>query len=144
MGDFTGQTTIVTGATGAVGAAIATQLIARGATAVLVGRSQDALAHLVGTAGWNPSQVRCYAVDLAVDANVREFARAIGESCPGVDVLVHAAGAIALGTIEQGTVDDFDRQYQVNVRAPYQLTQALMSRLTACRGQLVYINSSAG
>jgi NADP-dependent 3-hydroxy acid dehydrogenase YdfG len=61
-----------------------------------------------------------------------------------VHVLVHAAGAIAFGTVGESPVDDFDRQYQVNVRAPYQLTQALLPRMAACRGQVVFINSSAG
>jgi NADP-dependent 3-hydroxy acid dehydrogenase YdfG len=37
-----------------------------------------------------------------------------------------------------------DRQYRINVRAPYMLTQALLPMLKSRRGQIVFINSSAG
>jgi NADP-dependent 3-hydroxy acid dehydrogenase YdfG len=41
-------------------------------------------------------------------------------------------------------VEDFDRQYAVNVRAPYLLTQLLLPMIIAGRGQIVFVNSSAG
>jgi NADP-dependent 3-hydroxy acid dehydrogenase YdfG len=44
----------------------------------------------------------------------------------------------------QASVDDLDRQYAINVRAPYVLTQRLLPRLIANRGQVVFINSSVG
>jgi NADP-dependent 3-hydroxy acid dehydrogenase YdfG len=41
-------------------------------------------------------------------------------------------------------LEDFDRQYRVNVRAPYLLTQLLLPRIISSRGQIVFVNSSAG
>jgi NADP-dependent 3-hydroxy acid dehydrogenase YdfG len=61
-----------------------------------------------------------------------------------VDVLVHAAGAITLGPVEEAPVADFDRQYATNVRAAYVLTQGLLPRLKTSHGQVVFVNSSAG
>jgi len=61
-----------------------------------------------------------------------------------VDILVHSAGVISLGQVETTSVKDFDWQYSVNVRAPYILTQALLSMIRACQGQIVFINSTAG
>ena len=44
----------------------------------------------------------------------------------------------------QASVADFDRQYAINVRAPYVRTQLLLPKLIATQGQIVFINSSAG
>ena len=61
-----------------------------------------------------------------------------------MDLLLHSAGTIALGRFAGGAVDDFDRQYQINVRAPYSLTQMLLPLFVPGQGQIFFINSSAG
>jgi NADP-dependent 3-hydroxy acid dehydrogenase YdfG len=144
MNGFSGQTAIITGATGGIGKAIAARLIASGGTAFLLGRSQRTLDELVRESGWNAAYARCYEVDLAVEEEVAEFGRRINDACSHVHFLVHAAGIIALGTLEKSDLADFDKQYQVNVRAPYQLTQVLLPRMVTCGGQVVFINSSVG
>ena len=83
-------------------------------------------------------------VNSAVEAEVRAFVQQVRETRPEVHVLVHAAGAIALGSVEQSELGDFDTQYQIDVRAPYQLTQALLPRIVPCTGQVVFVNSRAG
>jgi NADP-dependent 3-hydroxy acid dehydrogenase YdfG len=55
---------------------------------------------------------------------------------------VHSAGTYSRGPVEKASADDLDRQYATNVRAPYLLTQALLSMLRANRGQIVFINST--
>jgi len=61
-----------------------------------------------------------------------------------VDVLVHCAGVIAQGKLQNAPVQDFDLQYRANVRAPYLLTQTLLPMLKLGPGQIVFINSSVG
>jgi NAD(P)-dependent dehydrogenase (short-subunit alcohol dehydrogenase family) len=46
--------------------------------------------------------------------------------------------------MESAPLEEFDRQYRINVRAPFALTQALLPMLITRRGQIVFINSSAG
>src|ERR1700741_3708452 len=46
--------------------------------------------------------------------------------------------------IDRAGLEDFDRHYRTNVRAPYALTKALLPMLKARRGQVVFINSSSG
>jgi NADP-dependent 3-hydroxy acid dehydrogenase YdfG len=46
--------------------------------------------------------------------------------------------------MQQASIDDLDRQYTVNVRAPYFLSQRLLPFLIAACGQIVFINSSVG
>jgi NADP-dependent 3-hydroxy acid dehydrogenase YdfG len=144
MGAFSGQTAIITGATGGIGQAITDRLVSAGASVILAARARSALEQLVRDNGWNPNAVRCHPVDLAVEAEISEFATEIGAAREQVHLLVHAAGTIALGGVDESRLADFDRQYQVNVRAPYQLTQALLPHLLRCGGQVVFMNSSAG
>jgi NADP-dependent 3-hydroxy acid dehydrogenase YdfG len=61
-----------------------------------------------------------------------------------VDMLIHSAGIISVGSLEVSSVADFDKQYKINVRAPFLLTQALLPMLRSGKGQIVFINSSAG
>jgi NADP-dependent 3-hydroxy acid dehydrogenase YdfG len=46
--------------------------------------------------------------------------------------------------MDNHSAQDFDRQYQANVRAPYLLTQALLPLLKVRPGQIVAVNSSVG
>ncbi|MGH7855798.1 MAG: SDR family NAD(P)-dependent oxidoreductase, partial [Candidatus Binatia bacterium] len=61
-----------------------------------------------------------------------------------LDVLVHSAGNVALGAVESAPVAELDRQYRVNLRAPYVLTQTCLPLLRAAGGQIVFVNSGAG
>jgi NADP-dependent 3-hydroxy acid dehydrogenase YdfG len=144
MGAFSGQTAIVTGATGGIGQAIAARLVTGGASVILVARARSALDQVVRENGWNPNAVRCRPLDLAIEAEIREFATEVDAAHQEVHLLVHAAGTIALGGLGEGRLSDLDTQYRVNVRAPYQLTQALLPHLLRCGGEVVFVNSSAG
>jgi short-subunit dehydrogenase len=61
-----------------------------------------------------------------------------------VHVLVHCAGTIAIGTTGESRAEDLNRLYRINLLAPYLLTRGLLPNLTACAGQIVFVNSSAG
>src|SRR5262249_3218443 len=53
-------------------------------------------------------------------------------------------GTISYGALEHASLADFDLQYRSNVRALYALAQILLPLLRKQRGQIVFINSSAG
>jgi len=144
MLDFRDQTAIVTGATGGVGHAIAQALVIAGASVSLVARRRTALDQLIRESGWSADSVRRFVVDLSSELDVRKFAIEVGSRHPDIHLVVHAAGAITLGGIAESRLTSFDEQYQINVRAPYQLTQALLPNLIRGNGQVVFINSSAG
>ena len=67
-----------------------------------------------------------------------------GRDFGGIDILVHSAGMIFLGPVECAPAIELDVQIQVNFRAPCVLTKALLPMVRARRGQIVFINSSAG
>lgn len=84
------------------------------------------------------------AVDLTVDAQVRNAARMFLRRFGRLDVLVHSNGIHASGSLEHARVRDFDRMWAANVRSPYLLTQLLVPALREASGQIVFVNSSAG
>ncbi len=137
-----GQIAVVTGASGGIGRAIARELARQGAALCLVGRDRQALTSWAASLPPGLEEIRCYRADLLVDEEIRDLANGLRSEVGRVDILVHSAGAIALGTIEKTPVDHLDWQYRTNVRAPYLLTQSLLPMIRASRGQIVFVNSS--
>jgi len=144
MNSLRDQLAVVTGASSGIGKAIALALAAQGARLCLVGRKLETLQAVVSAAGGEGAQHRCYEADLAVDADVHRLLASIARDFSSVDILVHGAGVIARGAVDAAGADQLDDQYRVNVRAPYVVTRALLPALRARRGQVLFVNSSAG
>ena len=95
-----------------------------------------------GPQGWPESWILHHA-DFGVENDVRRLATELADAESPVDVLIHCAGVLEMGTVADFSVAQLDKLYQVNVRAPFLLTQLLLAQLTQSRGQIVFINSSA-
>jgi short-subunit dehydrogenase len=144
MSILAGQMAVVTGASSGIGRAIAQGLAAQGVILGLVARNLEGLQAVVASAQAAPRLLQCYPADLTVDEDVRELTTQLRHDFGRIDILIHSAGVIVNGALEAAPVEDFDRQYRTNVRAPYLLTQALLPMLKACQGQVVFINSTVG
>lgn len=138
------QIALVTGASGAIGGAIARSLALEGARLVLVGRDASALSNLAESLRGSSPEIDVQAVDLGDDAKVRRLVTRTLGSFGGVDLLIHSAGVFTAGTLEATTMDELDRQWRINTRAPYLLTQLMLPSLRTRRGQVVFINSTSG
>jgi short-subunit dehydrogenase len=90
------------------------------------------------------SSVRCLQADLSIDSDVDALLDRLQRDLETVDILVHAAGVLRLGSFEHAGADELDGHYRTNLRAPYLLTRGLLPQLRACRGQVVFVNSTAG
>jgi uncharacterized protein len=134
-----GSTILLTGASGGLGRAIAQALHARGARVLLSGRRRDALQKVRAELG---DRAEMLVADLADPAQVSELAERSG----AVDVLVANAAALpASGQFLDFSPEQIDRSLDVNLRAPMQLTRALLpGMLERGRGHLVFISSLSG
>jgi NADP-dependent 3-hydroxy acid dehydrogenase YdfG len=137
-----GLTCVVTGASSGIGRSIAIACSLAGASVCAIARRKDVLEE-TAKAG-DQSRFALYPADLAVDDEVVRVTGELTSRPDGLDVLVHCAGIFKLASLETAPVDDLDRQYAVNVRAPYLLTQRLLPSLRANKGQIVFINSTTG
>jgi NAD(P)-dependent dehydrogenase (short-subunit alcohol dehydrogenase family) len=128
MTNLSGKTALVTGASRGIGRATALELAKAGAQ-VLVHyssspREAEAVVAEITKAGGRAQALRA---DLALPDGAHDLARQtraiIGDR---LDILVANAGASKGAAIEETTVEDFDRLFAVNVRAPYFLVQQLL------------------
>jgi NADP-dependent 3-hydroxy acid dehydrogenase YdfG len=141
---LTQQVALIAGATSDIGRAIALRLATAGAQLCLLGRDTGALEDLATTAGALTNKVFAYPMDLTCDGSVRETIARLGCDVGAVDILVLSAGVFAMDVHERAPIADLDRQYRTNVRGPYLLIQGLLPLLRACRGQVVFVNSTVG
>jgi len=138
------QIAVVTGASSGIGKAIALGLAAQGAAICLVGRNLETLKAVTESAQTTAPRVLSYQTDLTRDEDIQELAANLQRDVGFVDILIQCAGVYALGRLESAPVDDLDWQYRTNLRAPYALAQVLLPMMRSGRGQIVFINSSAG
>jgi short-subunit dehydrogenase len=136
--DLNGARVLLTGASGGIGNAIARALHERGASLAITGRRVDALEALKAELG---DRVDVLQADLAK----REDVEALVGRAGTVDVLVANAGLPGSGDLDSFTPEEIDRAIDVNLRAPMQLTRALLpGMIERGRGHLVYISSLSG
>ncbi len=141
---FAGQNALITGASSGIGKAVAAALARSGARLWLIGRSRARLEQALCAAAASGISMTAHESDLGLGDSVVELAGRLLHELDGLDILVLCAGAISLGAVATASAEDFDRQYNVNLRAPYVLTQALLPLLRKSRGQVVFVNSTAG
>lgn len=144
MTTLTDQVALVTGSGSGIGKAIALALATQGATLWLVGRTLEKLEAVAETARTTASSAHSIQADLTREEDILKVAARLQHDVGRVDLLIHCAGYIAPGRLEAAPIADLDRHYRINVRAPYLLTQVLVPMLRSCRGQIVFVNSSAG
>lgn len=125
-----GRTILVTGGTSGIGEACALGAAEVGAAAVCItGRDAARGAAVVARLQAMGTRAHFVAADLA-DADAVAGILPQAEAALGlVDGLVNAAGLTDRGTILDTSVALWDRLFAVNVRAPFQLTQAVARRL---------------
>jgi NADP-dependent 3-hydroxy acid dehydrogenase YdfG len=133
---LSGAVAVVTGASSGIGKAVAGALADAGARVLAVSRHPDADA--------NGQTVSTHAADITSADSILTLVERVRHEFGAVDVLVHSAGVITIGSMLELGVETLDEQYRINVRAPYVLTRALLPLLIAGRGQVVFVNSSAG
>jgi len=144
MADFNNLLAVITGASSGIGKAIALRLASERMTLCLVGRNLETLEAVAKIAHRDGANTYCFRADLAFDEDIYKLGEEIQQNFGYVDILIHSAGVISLGKIEQSRVEDLDWQYRINVRAPYLLTKLLLPMIKSRRGQIVFVNSSVG
>lgn len=139
---------VITGASGAIGGAVARRLVERGARVLLCGRDPERLereaARSRDATEGNADRVAVWAGDLtdpaAPDAVAERLAATVGPAA----VLIHSAGLFHHASVAETPVEDLDAVLAVNLTAPWALTRRLLPDVIARRGQIVFVNSSAG
>lgn len=132
-------THVITGAGSGIGAAIAERLSERGDELWLLARDAGRAREL---AGRFPG-ARTLVGDLAEPERL-SWALSHQELPQEVDSLLHVAGVVDLGTVDELTPKVWNATLAVNLAAPAELTRLLLPQLRLARGHVVFVNSGAG
>ncbi|HSE79002.1 MAG TPA: 3-oxoacyl-[acyl-carrier-protein] reductase [Alphaproteobacteria bacterium] len=139
---LSGRHALVTGASGAIGGAIARALHRQGAKVALSGTRTAALETLAGELGPGASVV---AGDLADPAATETMYKAAEAALGQVDILVNNAGLTRDGLALRMRDDDWQRVLDVDLTAGFRLARAALRGMMKRRwGRIVGITSIVG
>ncbi|MCR9212623.1 MAG: 3-oxoacyl-[acyl-carrier-protein] reductase [Proteobacteria bacterium] len=142
MFDLTGKFALVTGASGGLGAAIASDLHQAGATVALSGTREGALKEVADSLGDRVHVVPCNLSDPeAVDGLIKKAEEAMGQ----VDILVNNAGLTRDGLAMRMKDEDWDLVMDVNLKAAFKLSKnCLRGMMKRRHGRIIGITSVVG
>ena len=133
------QATLITGATGYLGRALARGFGAAGARLFLIARNEQGLA---GLARELPAQT--IAADLTEKDVATTIVNRVVEEAGRIDTLIINAARLADGLVASLTDDDLARVYELNVTAAFRLLRAALKPMILNRsGNIVVVSSTA-
>jgi 3-oxoacyl-[acyl-carrier protein] reductase len=142
MFDLTGKTALVTGATGAIGGAIARALHAQGATVAISGTRREVLDALVSEL---KDRVHVLPCDLADKDAVEALVPSAEEKMQKLDILVANAGVNRDNLFVQLRDEDWEKVIAVNLTATFRLARAAVKTMMRRRwGRVIGIASIVG
>lgn len=143
--NFTGKVVLITGASSGIGAATAIHFASLGASLSLCGRNVN---NLKAVAEKCTSVGKLTPLTIIAELTNEVDTKRIVDSTLGhfskIDVLVNNAGILETGTIENTSLEQFDRIFNTNVRSIYQLTMLAVPHLIKSQGTIVNVSSVNG
>jgi 3-oxoacyl-[acyl-carrier protein] reductase len=135
-GGLAGLRAVVTGSTRGLGAAVARDLVSRGARVVLNGTDSERCSSLAAELG-AVAVVGSVAEEQVADALISTCVEAFG----GIDLLVNNAGITQDGMLVKATVDQFDAVVAVNLRGTWLASRAAARAMRGQGGLIVNVVS---
>ncbi len=139
-----GKTVLITGASSGIGAALAREYAQRGAHLILVARRLDRLEALAAQLRSPDRKVLVYSVDLTRDGDLAKILPIALQETHSLDIVIANAGFGVVGAVELLQLDDYRRQFEINVFGVLRTVQAVLPALKRSRGRLALVGSVNG
>jgi short-subunit dehydrogenase len=137
--NLSGRKTLLTGATGGLGRAIALALAQRGAQVTLSARKREALEELAAELPGSGHTV------LPADLAEPDAAERLAAEAAGTEILIANAGLPGAGKLDEFSPEQVKRALRVNLEAPMLMARALYPAMVdAGSGHLVFVASLSG
>jgi 3-oxoacyl-[acyl-carrier protein] reductase len=142
MFDLSGKVALVTGASGAIGGAIARALHAQGAALAISGTRRELLDQLAGELG---ERVQVFPCDLRDKESTEALVPAVEQKLEKLDILVANAGVNRDNLFVQLSDEDWEKVIAVNLTATFRMTRAAVKGMMRRRfGRVIGISSVVG
>ncbi|HVW26895.1 MAG TPA: SDR family oxidoreductase [Polyangiaceae bacterium] len=133
---------VVTGPSRGIGRATARLLAAKGYSVALLGRPSGSLDDALAEVRLAGVRAEVFACDLAEPSEIKDAAGRVLGSLGVPRVVVNNAGVIRRAAIEDMTLAEWDEQLDVNVRAPFLLSQAFLPEMRKAKaGCIIHVAS---
>jgi NADP-dependent 3-hydroxy acid dehydrogenase YdfG len=139
------QVAIVTGASRGIGKAIAFKLAEQGMKLSIIGSSKDIFKTKEELQQKGFQSVEAFQVDVANDSEMNEMVQKTIETFGGIDLLVNNAGIGFFKLVEETTVDEWKKVFEVNVQGVFVGSKAVLPHMKEKRsGTIITISSDVG
>ncbi|WP_404388414.1 SDR family oxidoreductase [Humibacillus xanthopallidus] len=128
---------LITGAGRGIGEAIALRLAGAGWT-VLAGVRNDSSGDRLAA---QDDRIAPVLLDVTNEAHVAALTDRLPDR---LDAVVNNAGIGVLGPVEAVSIPEFRRQFEVNLFGQVAVTQAVLPRIRAANGRIVFVSSTGG
>jgi NAD(P)-dependent dehydrogenase (short-subunit alcohol dehydrogenase family) len=139
--ELRGKSVVITGAFGALGAAVARAAADAGARVALIDRAAQPPPGLMEACG--PHAQYFSGVDLTSAAEANQTIDAAQERLGGIDVVANIAGAFRWQTLSDGDSDTWDFLHAVNVKTALNASRAALRHLPRPGGRIITIGANA-
>lgn len=137
MGEFNDKVVLVTGGTSGIGGATVSLLAHDGATVIAVGRNEHQGYEKMSELSEYRSKVCYFKADVSVSDDIKKIRDFIVEKYGRLDALFNNAGILLTDALEDITDDEWDRTYDVNVKATLHMCQTFMPMLQKSHGVIL-------
>ena len=143
---FRGKVVLVTGASSGIGAATAVHFSRLGASLSLTGRNADNLNKVAEQCETSSDQPKPFLIigDVTNETDTKHILESTIKHFGKLDVLINNAGILEAGSIENTSLEQYDKMFKTNVRSIYHLTMLAVPHLIKTKGNIVNISSVNG
>ncbi len=142
MSDLVGKVAVVTGASKGIGASIARELAAAGASVVVnYASAKDDAERIVASIQQKGGKAVAVQGDVSKEADVKRLFLETRQAFGPVDVLVNNAGVYAFAAIEDVTEAEYRREFDINVLGPLLATKEAVAHFNGKGGSVINVSS---
>lgn len=129
---------IVTGGSSGIGRGIALKFALEGANVIIVGRHEDTLKKVA----LEDSKISYVVGDITSSDTIEKILQRINNEYNGkLDILVNNAGWCPVKSIKDMVIDDYDKAFDLNVKAVVNLTINTLPYLLKSKGNIINLSS---
>lgn len=131
------KTALITGGGSGIGASLSREFARSGAHVYLLDRDIAAARSVAGEIAEAGGQASAREVDVSRQTDMTDAVRDILAETGRIDILINNAGIAQIGNLEQTSVSDLDRIYEVNVKGVYNGMFAVIGPMKAQRSGVI-------